>query len=800
MTADEYVDLLQTYRTNHGLSELRTDQVNATKTAWNGLTEGERTYVEQRIAAIQAADGALPVGAGIQIIGGQYDQLPPDEQKLLMEDAKQLQATPLAKGATSCSGLSFLTNFVVCGGRAMSAVIGSALITLTAWLLQMSGVVFNWLLYYTVVAFGDDTNGFLTTGVLSAINSTWTVFRDIANILIIGLFTFIAISTILGNHEFGAKKMLAKALIIAVLINFSLLFTKMIIDFSNFTAYQFYHAAGGLAANSASDRDSMSGALSSAKSVVTGSVDFKQDGIAGTFIKYLGITGISNTFSTLKAGADKVDNGWVTLLHGIFSATLLLGTALVLIYGCFLLTARAILVVFLLITSSLAFASYLLPASMQSTYGWSTWWKSLLKSAVFAPLLMMFLWATLNIAEGLRPADGTLGALITDPTNASNMSALFGYIIILGMLFASFKISSSFANTISGFNFAGLLLPRLAIGAAALGNSAWSPVARNTRGRSAATNARITAEEAKAELARAAIERAAGRPYDTGKLSALLKRQQQLEARAKSDFTSNTIKNLAAQAGLPALLAGGKGVGGFAGTSKQAAEDAAKNVSGAMSPEKIKSTVEETLKAEQGPQRDALEQQKRAATAMMESARATADAAKQGERLQERQVAAEEHQRAVEGDATKQKNDIEEQHRNGSITQVRRKELIDEQDERIKAAHEAVKTIKDRITQVENTHIAAPTKSIGEAEKGLKKLDDELAATVNEAVKKATGSATDILADVAVKQAHAHGYTADLIREQVGKDQKNRRLKDRIKLEKQVTEETGGEDESKSTT
>ena len=80
---------------------------------------------------------------------------------------------------------------------------------------------------------------------------------------------------------------------------------------------------------------------------------------------------------------------------------------------------------------------------------------------------MMFLWATLQLAASLNNGrEGTLGKLMTDPTNAGNLSALFGYIIILGLLFASFKISSSFASKITGFNFAAMI-PALGLGAIA---------------------------------------------------------------------------------------------------------------------------------------------------------------------------------------------------------------------------------------------------------------------------------------------------------------------------------------------
>lgn len=459
MTPDEYVNLLQQSRATQGLRTLRTDEINATKTAWKALSDEERLYAEQRVAAILANNGALPVGAKVGLLGTGFDRLTPEDKQTLSDDAEKLAANPLPKNPTVCNSLfSYWSNAVVCVGRTLSAFIGSALITATAWLLQIVGQLFNWLIYYTIVAFGDSTNGFLTQGVQSAINTVWTVFRDFANILIIGLFVFIAISIILGLKEYGAKKLIARALIIAVLINFSLLFTKMIIDGSNFVAYQIYNATKLSGAPN--------GQIASAASAASEKPTFAQDGIAGQFINFMGVTTVGNTFGTLKDGADAINNGWITLLHGLFSATLLLAAALVLAYGCFLLAARAILMVFLLITSSLAFATYLIPKVSEGNYGWSAWWKALLSNAVFAPLLVLLLYATLQFAKALKPADGTLGALLSDSSNAGNLSALFSYIIILGMLFASFKIASSFSSKIGGFNFAAMI-PAVGIAAGA---------------------------------------------------------------------------------------------------------------------------------------------------------------------------------------------------------------------------------------------------------------------------------------------------------------------------------------------
>lgn len=688
----------------------------------------------------------------------------------------------------SCSGTwNNLTSPGTCLFRAAVAGIGSLLISMSAWVLQLTGLVFNWLVYHTIIIFGADSElyGTIKTGV----ESTWTAFRDIANILIIGLFTFIALSIILGLKEFGQKKMIASVLIIAVLINFSLLFTKMIIDASNFTSYQFYKAAIGGGDPTASD-----------SSALTGTLNFTQQGIAGQILQFMGVTSVAGSFDALKKGADALDNGWIAFFHGVFAALILLGAAAVLAYGCFLLIGRAIMVVFLLITSSLAFASYLIPGAAHSNYGWGAWKSGIIQVSVFAPLLMLLLWVTLVVGKAVQPEGGSaLGALVTNPTNAASLSSFFNYLLILGMLYASFKIASSFANSASGLNFASLLGPRLAIGAAAIGQRAWSPIARNTIGRSAAARARVAEEETKAELARVAAQRAANQPYSTTDLTRLLKKQQSLEANARRDFHSTQLKDLATRLGVPGVLAGGKGVGGYAGKQKAHVEEAAKAVSSvSASPEKIKEAIEQGLNEQQRPLRAAAEKEREAAGALVESARANADAAKRAEQLQEKKAAAEEHARNTERSAQQQKIEVDRQHREGAIDRTRRNSLIQEQDERIKSARQAVTHIDERIGQIENEHIAAPQKRLEEAHENIRKLDTEFKRAFDQQAKDITKASNEVLGDVAVNLSHSHGTTAEMIREQVAKNSNNKRLKNQFRLQREVAEELGEGGEKKT--
>ena len=146
-----------------------------------------------------------------------------------------IAAPAVCTGIVSC--ITLLPRLLFQYGTAAIALV---FVSLSSLILSIAALLFNWLVDHTIIQFGTT----YTDAVKKAVETAWTAFRDIANILIIGIFTFIAISIILGLKEYGQKKMIAHVLIIAVLINFSLLFTKMIIDGSNYTATQVYTAAG----------------------------------------------------------------------------------------------------------------------------------------------------------------------------------------------------------------------------------------------------------------------------------------------------------------------------------------------------------------------------------------------------------------------------------------------------------------------------------------------------------------------------------------------------------------------------
>ncbi len=361
--------------------------------------------------------------------------------------SKDAQGNTTIARTTSCASvLSYMTSPFTCMFRSLMSLTAATVIYISTWILSIAGLLFNWLMDHTIIQFGT----FYGT-IKNAIETAWTAFRDIANIAIIGIFTFIAISIILGLKEYGQKRLIANVLIIAALINFSLLFTKMIIDVSNYTAAQIYTAAA-LGGNATSQGGAVGATVS-------------KYGIADQYMNLLGVGTFANAYKTVNDIGEAQDSGWATLGHGLMTMVVVLAAAMVLFYGCFLLVSRMIMLIFLMVTGAIAFASYLIPKWSGSSYGWTAWWDSLLWCATFAPMLMFFLWVTLNVSNSIKgTSDATLGVALSNPTTSS-IGALFTYVLILGLFFATFKLSSMWANKIGGFSMAALA-PALGIAGA----------------------------------------------------------------------------------------------------------------------------------------------------------------------------------------------------------------------------------------------------------------------------------------------------------------------------------------------
>ena len=408
---------------------------------------------------------------------------------------ESLATINLATGGDSGQCSWFALDFGTCIWNPLITFIASLLMSLAAMALTVAGSLFDLLIAHTVINFKGTLDGLhmlSSNGVVGPIDRMWATFRDVANILIIGMFVFVAISTILSLENYGAKKWIAKILIVAILINFSMFFTKFTIDASNFVARQLYTSIPILASAAQDTSGSIGTATNTTGANGATGVQASSSGIAGTFMNDIGISGVWNypALSTLTTAQGPL----AMLSYSLGAALFMIVVAVVLFYGSFLLASRAILLIFLLLTSSLAFAAMLLPGKFGDEM-WKRWRTSLINSAVFAPMLMLFLTATLLILTRATSVagQGTLASFLNDPASTTGWGVLFVFIIASGLLFLSIKVSNSFASKIAGFDYAAAI-PALGLAA---GTTAASFGLRTTVGRSATRFAENQATRAK---------------------------------------------------------------------------------------------------------------------------------------------------------------------------------------------------------------------------------------------------------------------------------------------------------------
>jgi len=101
----------------------------------------------------------------------------------------------------------------------------------STWLLYTAGTIFDTMLIFSL------SNKMINQ---PFVTEAWEAVRDVANMAFIFVLLYIAIATILNLGDY--KKLLVNLVIVALVINFSAFFTKIIIDASNIVALGFYNA------------------------------------------------------------------------------------------------------------------------------------------------------------------------------------------------------------------------------------------------------------------------------------------------------------------------------------------------------------------------------------------------------------------------------------------------------------------------------------------------------------------------------------------------------------------------------
>ena len=250
-------------------------------------------------------------------------------------------------------------------GRVMTWIM-----TLFAWLVGVAAITLDYAVYFTVVTMGEYVNN------LSAVGVTWQIMRDIGNIIIIFGFLAIGISIILNTERLGyGKKMLPMLLVSAVFLNFSLFISEAVIDTGNLFATQFYTQIKG---GTVPSRVSLS------------QTNIKNEGISNKIMGQLGLQTIYNA-GRVNTEVFKAGNTWVV---GFMAVILFLITAFVMFSLAFMLIARFVILLLLIIIAPIGFAGLAVPKLAGAA---GQWWDELFKQTITAPVLLLLLYVALAV-------------------------------------------------------------------------------------------------------------------------------------------------------------------------------------------------------------------------------------------------------------------------------------------------------------------------------------------------------------------------------------------------------------------
>jgi len=317
-------------------------------------------------------------------------------------------------------------NFLACLND-VATWIGEFLLFIGGTFLWISGLLLNTVISYTILGMKELVEN--TEG----INIAWRAFRDLANMSFIFIILYIAIMTILRLDTSETKRLLVHIIIVALLLNFSMFFTKVIIDISNTITIAFY--------------DTLTGNLPTEGPVGLSDVFKSHVQLQG----FYDVTGAKNILEGAKFALNM-------LLLGFLGMMLFITLAFIFLTVSILLISRFIVLVFLIILSPLAFASMALPKDEYS----QKWWGALLAQVLWVPIFFALIWATLMVLDDLVPDTSGMAwtGLITeggpnDAPNPSTIMLLLNFMIIIGLalfsLIAAKQVGDVGGNAIMGW-------------------------------------------------------------------------------------------------------------------------------------------------------------------------------------------------------------------------------------------------------------------------------------------------------------------------------------------------------------
>jgi hypothetical protein len=349
---------------------------------------------------------------------------------------------------------------------------------------------------------------------LKGINIAWKVIKDLMNIAFIFILVYKGIELIVGaGSKESIKKFISALVLAALLVNFSLFFTKVLIDASNIITMGFYKTIIQSAGQPIPVVDS------------TGQTVTPLSGISTPFMRNLGLSSFwsKGNFNSARAAAGGNANMVLIPLMGIF---LFMITAFVFVAVAIIFIIRYIVLVILLILSPVAYMGSALPGFGSAS---KEWWDTLTGQLIFGPLYMIMTWVVLQLmstsgfiinsdAFGQLASGGT--GQLSAPYSQGAISLIFNFLILIGLIIASLLVSKDAASR--GSKFVGKAVGNASglASSAVFGGTAWfGRKTMGNAGRVISDNATLQERADKggtfSRLALYGARKARGATYDT---------------------------------------------------------------------------------------------------------------------------------------------------------------------------------------------------------------------------------------------------------------------------------------------
>lgn len=280
------------------------------------------------------------------------------------------------------------------------------------------------------IAYSLDSNSYSNANG-DFVNQGWGVIRDIANVAFIFMLLYIAIRHILQLGTSDLKKLLSSLIVAALLINFSLFFSKVIIDAGNILARAFYNNIEV----QYDDQPSGEGVKTISQALVS---KVNPQAILSSELFDAG------QYNTPGQPAGIMPNGYAFFIMAVASfVNITIG--IVFLSTFLLFAARVIGLWFLMIFSPLAFASFALPnnGSFLGQFGWSGWKDNILKLSFMAPVFLFFLFLLIMFLQIVLSAPAMAG---NEDAAHKIMKVMIPFIAIIVILRQAKKIAGDMAG------------------------------------------------------------------------------------------------------------------------------------------------------------------------------------------------------------------------------------------------------------------------------------------------------------------------------------------------------------------